>query len=112
MQEGLLNIREAAEFLGLGERRVKELVDRGEIPAYKIGGTFLRFKKSQLAIFKVNISEKRPDDAAFAGAGDRAEEAAPTPDRYAAVKEFLYFNDFYILSVAVILIAVVLIIAT
>ncbi len=91
MDEHLFNIREAAEYLGVSERRLKELVDKNEVPAYKIGGTFLRFKKSQL-------------DAL-------GREAVPAPahtglDR---LKDFFYFNDFYILSIIIIIAAVVLI---
>lgn len=104
MQEHLMNIREAAEFLSVGERRIKELVDRGEIPAYKIGGTFLRFKKSQLAIFKTTLLDERRKDI--------PEEAVSTPTGAERMKDFFYFNDFYILSAVVIFIAVVLIIAT
>ena len=38
MHEKLLNIKEVAESLGLSEEEVKDLVSKGEIPAYKIGG--------------------------------------------------------------------------
>ncbi|NQT07075.1 MAG: helix-turn-helix domain-containing protein [Candidatus Omnitrophica bacterium] len=105
MEEHLLNIREAAEYLGIGERKVKELADKGEIPAYKIGGTFLRFKKTQLVIIKNTLSENRkkgtaPEEWEVIGAGGNER-----------LRDFLYFNDFYILSIVVILIAVVLMIA-
>ena len=106
MEEHLLNIREAAAYLGIGERSLKELADKGRIPAYKIGGTFLRFKKSQLEVLKA-------DFAARAQRKPPLREAAPvqagTLDGF---KDFLYFNDFYILSVIVIILAVVLMIAT
>jgi len=106
MAEHLLNIREAAEFLGIGERKIKELVDLGKIPAYKIGGTFLRFKKSQLAIARTTLlhKDKRVEKTRY----ETAQTAAP----YDNLKDFLYFNDFYILSVIVIVTAVILMIAT
>jgi len=106
MSDNLLNIREAAQYLGISEKRIKELVDKGELPAYKIGGSFLRFKKSQMGVLKAALYKRpRKNDAA----PPRIEAA---PARAEAIKDFLYFNDFYILSVIVIIIAVVLMIAT
>lgn len=105
MNEHLLNIREAAEYLGIGERKVKELVDSDKIPAYKIGGVFLRFKKSQLAIFKTTLEGRTKKDMLD-------EDAEPSRTRLEDLKDFLYFNDFYILSIIIIVIAVVLMSAT
>lgn len=104
MSEHLLNIREAAEYLGVGERKVKELVDRGEIPAYRIGGTFLRFKMSQLAIIKASLHKGTKKETL-----EQAEIQHTRSDR---VKDFLYFNDFYILSIIIIVMALFLMIAT
>ncbi len=105
MNEHLLNIREAAEYLGIGERRVKELVDKGEIPAYKLGGALLRFKKSQLAIVKTALHARTKREP-------QEKETEFIHTKSDKLKDFLYFNDFYILSIVVIVIAVVLMIAT
>lgn len=105
MSEHLLNIREAAEYLGIGERKVKELADAGEIPAYRIGGTFLRFKMSQLAILKITLQEKSKLNTAD-------KEAVVAQTKFDTVRDFFYFNDFYIASVAIIVIAVILITVT
>lgn len=105
MEEHLLNIREAAEYLNISERQLKESVDKGEMPAYKIGGAFLRFKQSQLVILKSSLQARAKKDAP-----KRVPEHASTG--LEGVKDFLYFNDFYILSAIIILIAVVLMIAT
>lgn len=104
MVEHLLNIRETAEYLGLSEKRIKELVDQGKIPAYRIGGAFLRFKKTQLDIIRATLREiaKNSHDGIV----------VPEPGRFDDIKDFLYYNDFYILSVVVIIIAVVLMLAT
>ncbi|MDB4349784.1 helix-turn-helix domain-containing protein [Omnitrophica bacterium] len=106
MADHLLDIREAAEYLGVGERIVKELVDTGKLPAYRIGGAFLRFRKSQLAIAKTALCEKTKNNT------HRQITTEAKNERAEAIKDFLYFNDFYILSVIVIVIAIVLIIAT
>jgi excisionase family DNA binding protein len=101
----LLNIREAAEYLGIGERAIKEMVDSGTLPAYRIGGAFLRFKKSQLAIIKTEKRGKKRESSKVI--------APPSgSDDIDSVKDFIYYNDFYILSAVVIVIAVVLMVAT
>jgi excisionase family DNA binding protein len=108
MTEQLLNIKEAAEYLGIGEKAVKDLVEAGEIPAYKIGGAFLRFKKSQLASAKASLyGKERPHYS------EKAKVKAKTAGASASdLGDFLYFNDFYILSFLVIIAAIVLMIAT
>jgi excisionase family DNA binding protein len=111
-----MNVREAAEYLGIGERVIKELVDSGELPAYKIGGTFLRFKESQLLSYKTALYD---DEAKPVKKAKKTKKDTPrvisvnTGDNgIDAVKDFLYFNDFYILSAIFIVIAIVLMIAT
>ncbi len=79
--------------------------DTGKLPAYKIGGTFLRFKRSQLDIARTALYRK---DETGVSPGDT--EAVYSS--FDGVRDFLYFNDFYILSIIIILIAVVLMTAT
>ncbi len=128
MQEHLLNIREAAEYLGLSERKIKEMVDTGRIPAYKIGGSFLRFKKTQLYLLKASIERPRQKPKAAGIPADTpkqngaeapndvpmpvADETIVVTTGADSVRDFLYFNDFYILSIVVIITAVVLMITT
>lgn len=98
-KEGLLNLKEAADLLGLTEEEVKRFVSRGKIPAYKIGGEFLRFKKDQVEALRgrikilkhqsVPIEKITPDDIA------RRKTMYSAWDR---VRDFLYFNDFYFLA--------------
>ena len=89
MRDKLLTIREAAHFLGVTEKQVIELSEQGLIPAYKIGGAYLRFKKAQLELVKGKI-----------GATKESREAQyPFLEK---VNDFFYYNDFYILSVLII----------
>lgn len=118
MPEKLLTIREVADYLGVSEEEVKRLVDIGEIPAYKIGGTFLRFRKEQIDAVKLEISaiEKKPEDSAkfvldskgkvthpYTDLERETKRKEPVTRQYdysltERVKDFLYFNDYYILS--------------
>ena len=119
MPEKLLSIKEVAECLKISEEEVKRLVDAGEIPAYKIGDTFLRFRKEQIDAIRSEISEieeKEPVPAGRAVPDKPAHAPHPYTDLEKAikrkepltrqydytvterVKDFFYFNDFYILS--------------
>ncbi|OGW77679.1 MAG: hypothetical protein A3I73_04165 [Omnitrophica bacterium RIFCSPLOWO2_02_FULL_45_16] len=129
MPEHLLNIKEVAEYLGVSEEEVKRLVDIGEIPAYKIGDSFLRFRKEQIDAVKQEISdveEKDPNrvevklDAkgrqthVYTESEKYAKRKIPAARQYdynlaEKIQDFLYYNDFYILS-AIIIAALLLII--
>jgi excisionase family DNA binding protein len=98
-KEGLLNLREASDLLGLTEEEVRYFVSCGKIPAYKIGGEFLRFKREQIEALRGRIKilkhQSVPIEKIIPG-----EEAGKRP-RYSAwdrIRDFLYFNDFYFLA--------------
>ena len=118
MPEKLISIKEVADYLKISEEEVKRLVDSGEIPAYKIGDTFLRFRKEQIDAIKSEISEieeKEPGRAkpvldrkgrvthTYTQLEREIKRREPATRRYdytvaERVKDFFYFNDFYILS--------------
>ena len=131
MPEKLLSIKEVSDTLKISEEEVKRLVDIGEIPAYRIGGTFLRFRKEQIDAISAEISSFEEDAAGIAAAP--AAESKPTHtytdleqdikrksptvrqyDYSAAekVRDFLYFNDFYILCFILIALLMYLIFKT
>lgn len=132
MPEKLLSIKEVAEYLKLSEEEVKRLVDIGEIPAYKIGGTFLRFRKDQLDGIRseiTEIEEKEPEHAkpVFDSQGRpshmytdlekdiKIKEPLIAQYDYTMVervRDFFYFNDFYILSFIIIAVLLYLIFKT
>ena len=122
MPEKLMTIKEVAKHLNISEDEVKRLVDIGEIPAYKIGGSFLRFRKEQLDAIRDDVEEVEKDVPAAVKAGlddkgrpthhysdlereiKRKEPVARQYDYTAAerLKDFFYFNDFYIISFVII----------
>ncbi len=85
MPEKLLTAEEASGLLGISEEDIKKMVKKGELPAYQIGGRFLRFRREQLEAIRNGITtnslERTP--------------AQPSIDKFL---DFLYFNDFYIIS--------------
>jgi len=122
MPEKLLTIAEVAEYLKVSEEEVKRLVDIGEIPAYRIGDTFLRFRKEQIDAVREEVldeEEKDPEhgkpvlDASghpthpYTDIERDTKRRIPMTRQYdytfgEKIKDFFYFNDFYIASFAVI----------
>ncbi|MFH1381023.1 MAG: helix-turn-helix domain-containing protein [Candidatus Omnitrophota bacterium] len=103
MPEKLLTMQEACGLLKLSEREVKRLVARGELPAYKIGGKFFRFRKEQIEAIQNEIHSKISAQAAIKSApipvtSKQSPEAAYTQSSSDSMHDFFYFNDFYIIS--------------
>ena len=118
MPEHLLDIKEVADYLGVSEEEVKRLVDIGEIPAYKIGDSFLRFRKEQIDAVKSEIGdvEKKDPGRVEIRLDDHGQPTHPYTDlerdqkrkepqvrQYdytvaEKMQDFFYYNDFYILS--------------
>ena len=92
-EDRLLNINEAARFLGISERQMKDLVKNGRLVGYQIGGMYLRFKLGHLQDFK-NSKQRhlKHKQSTF----------------FDNIRDFFYFNDFYI--AAILLIATLLLI--
>ena len=133
MPEKLISIKEVADYLKVSEEEVKRLVDSGEIPAYKIGDTFLRFRKEQIDAIKSEIAEveESQPQAILKPALDQKghvthpytqmerdiKRKEPSTRRYdytmiERVKDFFYFNDFYIISFVLIVFLMYLIFKT
>lgn len=130
MPEHLLNIKEVAQYLGLSEEEVKRLVDMGEIPAYKIGDSFLRFRKEQIDAVKAEVGyfEKKDQNRVDIKLDDKGKPTHPYTEMEKEIKrkepaamrydyssaerarDFFYYNDFYIVSalIVVILLAIIL----
>lgn len=102
MTEKLLSTREVSRYLGISEEDLRKLVDKGELPAYRLGGTILRFRKDQIDEIKARGIPKVTN----------SEEEVITSSAYSRLermRDFLYFNDFYIFSVIIIIILLIVI---
>lgn len=97
-EEKFLTVREAASILGISEKEVIDLAESGALPAYKIGGVYLRFKKEQIASFKRSAHPKAPKAV--------IPKEYPLGDR---ISDFFYFNDFYILAALLIILLLLII---
>ncbi|PIP18901.1 MAG: hypothetical protein COT38_04715 [Candidatus Omnitrophica bacterium CG08_land_8_20_14_0_20_41_16] len=86
-QEKLLTVREVAIILNISEKEVVDLAQTGTIPAYKVGGVFLRFKKDQIQEYR-NSTRSSLSKVSL-------RKSTPLREK---ISDFFYFNDFYILS--------------
>jgi excisionase family DNA binding protein len=89
MSEKFISVRDAAQILGVSEKRVIDLVDEGKITAYKIGGQFLRLNNEEIQGLK----------------DSRLVEAENLQHKYTfreRLWDTFYYNDFYIASLLVI----------
>lgn len=90
-EEKLLTIRDVSLILGISEKEVIDLAESAKLPAYKVGGVYLRFKREQIEAFRKNLKPLT--------AKTSASEKYSFKDK---LGDFFYFNDFYILSVLII----------
>ena len=87
----LLTVRDVSTLLGISEKEVINLAESGTIPAYKIAGVYLRFKREQVLEFQ------KSDKVSV--------EKIHVPQKYTfkdKASDFFYFNDFYLISFSVI----------
>ncbi len=89
MTSKLLTIREVANYFNITEKEVIDLVDSGAIPAYKVGGVYLRFKKEQLDQIRHKV---KPNQSLVSIEGTQPEK----------IRDFVYHYDFYILSLIIV----------
>ncbi len=97
-EEKLLTVRDVATILSISEKEVLDLAEAGTIPAYKIGGVYLRFKKEQITGYAKHVHPvlSKP----------KISENYPFKDK---INDFIYFNDFYILTFIIVVLLLVLI---
>ncbi len=90
MKEKLFTTREVSKVLGISEKDVIELASKNIIPHFKVAGEFLRFKREDMIGIKPTIKKKYnlPEKK------HRFLEGA---------REFIYFNDFYLVSVMIVI---------
>jgi excisionase family DNA binding protein len=85
MSEKLITVREASDLLGVMEKEIIEMARIGNIPCYRVGGEFIRFRKSEVLAVRSAVHRSL----------NIADEPVPFTER---MFNFFYFNDFYIVS--------------
>ena len=90
MADHFITVREAAQTLGVSEKKIMDLVEERKLQAYRIAGQFLRLKRSEVLDMR--------------SAGEIVQESVQfnytSSER---LRDFFYFNDFYIVSILVVI---------
>lgn len=87
----LLTVDEVKNFLGIDEDQVEKYLKQGKLSAYKIGGTYLRFRKEEVVNLRYEIQPNKINPLGKTSFFSRA-------------ADFWRFNNFYILSVLLVLV--------
>ncbi len=88
-----ITVRETAQILGVTEKKVTDLIESGKLQAYRIADQFLRLKRTEVLQIKTSgevASESVHYDYTFA-------------DR---LRDFIVFNDFYLIAILVAMVLV------
>jgi excisionase family DNA binding protein len=93
MSSQYITVRETAQILAVSEKKVMDLIESGHIQAYKIADQFLRLKRNEVVNIRTTGQVVSESVAHGYTSGER-------------VRDFFYFNDFYL--AAFIIIAVLL----
>ncbi len=86
-----ISVRETAQLLSISENKVMELIESRKLQAYRIADKFLRLKKTEVLNLRNEGAIKQ----------DNINLEYSSKER---ILDFFYFNDFYLISVLIILI--------
>ena len=99
MSAQYITVRETAQMLGVSEKKVMDLIEERKLQAYRIADQFLRLKRSEVMQIR--------------GSGSVAREEAHVEYAFAdRFRDFLYFNDFYLIALVVIFVLLYIIFFT
>ena len=85
-----ITVRETAQVLGISEKKVMDMIEVGQLQAYRIADQFLRLKRNE--VMNILSSGKV--------VSENVKHEYTSVDK---IKDFFYFNDFYLLSILIIL---------
>ena len=80
-----ISVRETSQILGISEKKVMDLIEAKRLHAYRIADKFLRLKRSEVQTLRGSGHVAREDHQIAYTAAEK-------------MKDFLYFNDFYIVA--------------
>ena len=85
----MLTLEEVKNFLEVEQDEIEKYLKQGKLRAYKIGGTYIRFRKEEVIHLRFEgmpQKTKLPKPASFPG----------------KILEFWRFNNFYIVSILIV----------
>ncbi len=94
-----VSVRETAQLLGVSEKKIMDLIQQRKLQAYKIADKFLRLKKSEVLALR-NTGDVESEDVQYEYTSSER------------VRDFFYFNDYYIVSTVIALVLLYIIFYT
>lgn len=85
-----ISVRETAQLLGINEKKVMDLIEEGKLQAYRIANQFLRLRREEVLSLR--------------NSGEVTSESTEIPyTPWERVGDFFYYNDFYLISLVIVL---------
>ena len=93
MSEGLITEEEVKSYLKVDSPEIEQLIRRGKLTAYRVGGSFVRYRKDEVIAIRSGRKFRLPDQF--------------EQSWFDKVRDFLSFYSLYILlSILVVLLAI------
>ena len=89
MSSQYITVRETAQIMAVSEKKVMDLIEEGKLQAYKIADQFLRLKRNEV-LNMVSTGQVVSENITY----------DYTPGE--RLRDFFYFNDFYLITLIVI----------
>ena len=83
MNEGLLTEEEVKSYLKVDAPTIEQLIRRGKLTAYRVGGSFVRYRKDQVIAIRSGLKFRMPDQL--------------EQSWFDKIRDFLNFYSFYFL---------------
>ncbi len=94
-----ITVRETAQILGTSEKKVMDLIELRKLQAYRIADQFLRLKRAE--VMQMRSTGEVPSE--------NVHHEYTGLERF---KDFIYFNDFYIIAAVIIGVLIYIIFAS
>lgn len=95
----MLTYEEVKNFLEIEEAELEKYLKQGKLKAYKIGGTYVRFRKEEVLNLRFEILPKKSKGKTKVSIWSR-------------IAEFWRFNNFYIISLIIVISLIALVVKT
>ena len=80
--EKLLTLEETARRLGILADQVEDLILAGKLPSFRLAGNLLRFRFQDVEVLRLERDHRR----------------SRRPSLFDRIRDFFYFNDFYLVA--------------
>lgn len=93
----MLTLEEVKQYLDIEQETLEKCIQARKLNAYKIGGTYIRFRKEDVLNLRTEFQAKK-------------NQAQSKISIFSRISDFWRFNNFYIISILLVIALAVLII--